>query len=128
MRHWLQKRRWWVWWGMTVAWTILLLAPMSHHELPILSALRIDLKFIIAKSIHVGMYAVITVWAGWLMAPLKYRFLLIFFLMAHACWTEMMQKVLESFGRGGNLEDVAWDHLGIALGIAVSWRWWTRES
>ena len=42
--------------------------------------------------------------------------------------TEMLQDYLRPYcHRGGDLYDAALDHVGIALGVLVSWKWWTRE-
>jgi hypothetical protein len=81
-----------------------------------------------AKTLHVGAYAFLTVMAAWLRVPVRYRFLLIFFLMAHATVTEVLQQVLvEIVGRTGSLWDVALDQLGITLGLLLAWRWWVEH-
>ena len=123
----LHKWRWWIWAGSTLAWTALLILPIPQGDFLVFDELRINLRYIVAKTVHVSMYAALTASAGWLAAPMRYRFLLIFCLMVHATLTEIAQVVLHAFGRSGTLQDVAWDHLGIAIGIAVSWRWWVRN-
>ena len=71
------------------------------------------------------MLAILT---GWLRAPVTQRFLLMFLLMAHATVTELIQEAtFEVAGRSGELHDVGFDHLGIALGVMLSWKWWTLE-
>lgn len=127
MSQMLHRWRWWIWAGSTVVWAAMLILPVPQADFLELGDLRINLKFIIAKTLHVSMYAVLTAWAGWLAAPMRYRFMLIFFLMVHATLTEVVQRAMQAWGRNGSLQDVAWDHLGIAIGIAVSWRWWIRN-
>ena len=53
--------------------------------------------------------------------------MVMFALTVHASATELLQVVLKDYcHRGGSLEDVGLDHLGIAIGFVVSWQWWTR--
>jgi VanZ family protein len=86
--------------------------------------LSLDQKKFIAKSGHVCAYALMTILSGWLRVPVRFRLLLLFFLMAHAAATEWIQLNLSH--RDGTVQDVVLDHLGIAAGLIVSWRWWSR--
>jgi VanZ family protein len=53
---------------------------------------------------------------------------MMFVLMLHAWGTEMLQEMLvDYFNRGGQLSDVAFDVMGIVIGVAISWKWWTRD-
>jgi len=45
--------------------------------------------------------------------------------MAHAAATEWVQ--LHVSNRTGTIQDVILDHIGIALGLAFSWKWWSKE-
>ena len=45
-----------------------------------------------------------------------------FFIMAHASLSELGQTALVE--RSGHLMDVVLDHMGIALGLLWSWKWW----
>jgi VanZ family protein len=65
-----------------------------------------------------------TILTGWLRVPVRFRLLLLFFLMAHAGTTEWIQ--LHVPNRGGTVEDVVLDHLGIGAGLIVSWKWWSQ--
>lgn len=82
-------------------------------------------KFLIAKTCHVSAYALMTILCGWLRVPVRFRLLLLFFLMAHAAATEWIQ--LNISNRTGTVDDVVLDHLGIAIGLAVSWKWWSKK-
>jgi hypothetical protein len=50
--------------------------------------------------------------------------LFVAFLSLHGIVTECLQPYV---GRGGALADVGLDHLGIALGLAIGWRWWRDQ-
>jgi VanZ family protein len=123
----LYKWRWWIWSGFMLAWTVALLAPTPPHGTWGESAeLDMERKFYAAKTLHVSVYAFLSVLSAGLRAPARYRFLLVFCLMAHATLTEVLQVLLEGItARNGNLMDVALDQIGITIGIAIAWRWWT---
>jgi len=109
-----------------LAWTTALLVPLPQGG-PLTFA-AVQPRLFLAKGLHVSAYAFLTVLAAWLRAPVRFRFLLIFFLMAHATLTEVLQRMShELTGRNGNLWDVALDHTGIALGVLLAWRWWTHD-
>jgi VanZ family protein len=80
-------------------------------------------KYIFMKSAHVSAYALLTILSGWLNVSIRYRWLLLFFIMAHAPVTELLQIPV---GRGGSLDDVGYDHLGVFLGLLMTWKWWSR--
>ena len=120
--------RWWLWGVYVAALTAALVLPVPATEgLPggeFISARR----YFIAKSVHVSAYALMAVLSAWLRVPLRYRWLLAFFLAAHAAATELTQWALTEAGwsqRTGTLQDVGYDFLGLALGIPVAWKWWT---
>src|SRR5579871_3063410 len=120
------KTRWALWCVFVAVWTGLLLMPAG----PVLGLLTrwefIEAhKYLLAKSLHVAAYAVMTILTGSLQFPARIRWLPIFFLMAHATLTEILQLRIE--GRTGTLYDVGYDEFGIALGIALSWKWWVKK-
>jgi VanZ family protein len=82
-------------------------------------------KFLLAKTGHVCAYALMTILSGWLRIPIRFRLPLLFFLMAHAAVTEWIQLNLSN--RTGTLDDVVLDHLGIAAGLVLSWKWWSKN-
>jgi VanZ family protein len=74
-----------------------------------------------AKSLHVCVYAFLTVYLSWL--PLRRgRWFLLAFLSLHAMATEFLQQFVP--GRTGTPLDVAIDHAGLLLGLALTWRHW----
>jgi hypothetical protein len=120
-----------IWTVYVTAWTVALLYPV----LPTTGLEGIDEvislhRYLIAKSVHVSAYAVLTILTAWLHAPSRYRWLFVFFLMAHGTATEMGQWIMRELVwsmRIGHLHDVAYDNLGVLIGLLVSWKWWTRE-
>jgi VanZ family protein len=49
-----------------------------------------------------------------------------FGVMAHAAATELIQ--LKIAGRSGQLTDVGIDHVGVLLGLMLTWKWWSAET
>jgi hypothetical protein len=119
--------RWGLWSLYAAAWTVALLVPMPEHGRWDLATVEINKKFLLAKALHVTAYAVMAGLTGWLRAPLRLRFFLMFFLMAHGTVTEVLQYSVDFIGRSGGLFDVGLDHIGIALGTLATWRWWAKE-
>ena len=113
--------RWLVWVLYLCAWTAALL---TTHPVQLATVVfpETTLRFLAAKLLHVSAYALLAVLSGWLRAPLRYRWLLLAFLPAHALGTEFLQQFVEL--RTGSWEDVGIDHLGLALGLTLSWRQW----
>jgi hypothetical protein len=123
--------RWLIWKFYVTLWTIALLSPV----IPETGMAHVDefispWRYLLAKAVHVTAFAVMTILTGWLHAPARYRWLLVFFLMAHATATEMGQwgmQQMEWSVRTGHLHDVAYDDVGILIGLLVSWKWWMKE-
>ncbi len=119
-----RKTRWCIWGAYVIIWTTLLLTPgRTIKELPMVDFLT-DIKYFVAKSLHISAYALMAILCGWLHAPARWRWLFVFFLMAHATLTEHIQEYVP--GRTGELHDVGFDNIGIAIGLALSWKWWIR--
>jgi hypothetical protein len=116
--------RWLLWLGYAAAWTTSLLMPVPQVNLSV-EGVGIDLHYLFAKGVHVSAYAVFTGLSGWLRVPARYRVPLLFVVMAHATATELLQTLTSH--RTGCLEDVGFDHLGVAVGLLLTWRWWTSE-
>jgi hypothetical protein len=116
--------RWLIWTLFVVAWTLALELPVPETGgLPG----GVTIKVAIAKSVHVAIYAALTALSGWVPVPARYRWLMMLFVMAHASGSELLQLALQDYcKRGGSLTDVGLDHLGIVIGAAASWKWWTR--
>jgi hypothetical protein len=113
-----------VWLIYVACWTTALVVPIPGQGEWHVSGFEIDLKFLFAKTVHVSGYALLAGLAGWLRVPLRYRWLIMYVLMVHATLTEVIQDNMRSLGRTGSLYDVALDHVGIALGLILSWNWW----
>jgi VanZ family protein len=79
------------------------------------------LHFPAAKFLHVSIYAFLTVYLKWLRLG-RWRWLLLLFLSLHAAGTEFFQQYVP--GRHGMFSDVLIDHIGIALGLALTWKCW----
>src|SRR4051794_36984890 len=101
-------RRWLIWGFYLTLWTIALLLPGGSENWP---GPEIDevRKHIIAKSMHVSAYAGLAILSGWLGVPARFRFLLVFLMMAHGTVTELLQLHIQ--GRTGALRDVGFNNL-----------------
>ncbi len=83
------------------------------------------LQFPAAKFLHVSVYAFLTLYLAWL--PLRRgRWLLLAFLSLHAAGTEFVQQFVP--GRHGVVSDVLIDHIGLLLGVALSWKCWVPRA
>jgi VanZ family protein len=111
-----------VWLVYFAAWTYALVTPIPPDPSAGLKVLA-SYKLLIAKTLHVVAYAVLAGLSGWLRVPCRFRWILLFVIMAHAPATELIQLQVE--GRSGELLDVGWDHLGIGLGLLLTWKWWS---
>lgn len=119
--------RWLIWSIFVVVWTVALEMPVPATDSLPADEITLTRKKVAAKTAHVAAYAVFTVLSAWVPMPMRYRWLMMLFVMAHATGTELLQEALHEYcGRGGSLDDVALDQLGILLGAAASWKWWTR--
>ena len=127
MSQFLFKWRCWIWTVCTFTWTLLLFVPVPAGDPWMIGEISFNVKFFISKTAHLCA-SFLTMFAGWLSAPMRYRFVLILFLMAHATLTELLQHAFAVLGRSGSLTDVAIDHLGIVIGVGLTWRWWVARS
>jgi VanZ family protein len=101
-------------------WTFALLTtyPAKVH----LEVLPTGLQFPTAKCLHVSAYALLTALVSGLPLRTGRRWALVAVLSLHAFTTEFLQRFVEL--RHGTLRDVGIDHLGIALGLVLIWKWW----
>lgn len=116
--------RWLIYLQALAAWTVGLLTP---H--PIRVGARVlppELRFWVAKALHVSAYAALAALLAWLPIRPRWRWLGLALLVLHGCATEYLQTFVE--GRTGSLRDVGLDSLGLALGLALSWRWWRHPA
>jgi hypothetical protein len=112
--------RWLIWFAVVVSWTIALLttAPVDVAH----AVLAREMIFPASKLLHVVVYAMLAVLSGWLRVSFRFRWLLLVFMSLHAMGTEFCQQFIPE--RGPSLWDVGIDHIGIFLGLAISWKWW----
>ena len=74
------------------------------------------------KLLHISAYAFLAAFAAWLLPENRMRFLPLVFLSLHAFGTEFLQQFVES--RTGSLPDVGFNHVGIGLGLLLTWWKW----
>jgi len=117
--------RWLVWVGYLLTWTWALLT--QRPKLPPWIPQPEWGLFLFSKAVHVGGYAALAVLSGWLRAPLKFRWLLLVFVLANGFVTEFFQSLLPT-GRTGSWRDVGIDLVGVALGLLVSRKWWREPA
>jgi hypothetical protein len=115
---------WLIWFAFAAIWTVGLILPMPG-DAPFHGPLHITFKFILHKTIHILAYVCWTVITIRLPVPARYRWLLMYFLMLHACLTELLQLHVST--RSGDLMDVLFDQTGIGLGVLISWKRWTAD-
>jgi len=113
--------RWILWFLYVAAWSAALL---TSHPVKVAGSVLPDdtIRFITAKSLHVAAYFVLTVLTAWQRVPRPWMWLLLTFLTFHALATEGLQNFVPL--RSGTWADVAIDHIGIVLGLIVTWKWW----
>jgi hypothetical protein len=132
------SRRWLVWLLFVGLWTSALLLPNPDEWARALllpatdSAIKphrvrqelldIVLSFFFSKTLHVVGYALLAMLSGWLGLAWRVRWRLLLFMSAHAMATELFQGL--SPGRHPSWRDVGLDHVGIALGLALTWKLW----
>jgi hypothetical protein len=114
--------RWMIWGVCVVAWTLALVTPQpAQIEREILPT---EAQYPAAKTLHIAAYAVLTMLSAWV--PMRRgRWWLLVFLSLHGMGTEYAQTFVE--GRFGCWRDVGIDHIGIALGLALTWKRWRGE-
>jgi VanZ family protein len=112
--------RWMVWIAYVAVWTVALLTPnpvaIAHAVLPH------EAVFTTAKTLHICAYAMGVVLSGWLQVTSRFRWALLVFISVHAMGTEFLQQYVPT--RTGSVRDVILDHIGIILGLILSWKWW----
>ncbi|MBI3821103.1 MAG: hypothetical protein HY289_00310, partial [Planctomycetes bacterium] len=87
--------RWLTWIAVIIAWTAALEFPVPQPEQMPAGEFIIGKKYVIGKTMHVGVYAVLAALSAWVAMPTRYRWVMMFVLMTHACGTEMLQEALE---------------------------------
>jgi len=123
------RGRWFVWFAFLILWSVALLMPnpIDPFNRYVLGGRELshEITFLMAKSLHVCAYAAAAILTGWLRVPGPRRWWLLAFWSFHAAATEVGQLFVP--GRTGSIRDVALDHLGLLIGLAISWRWWRSK-
>jgi VanZ family protein len=126
--RWLGKlgatTRWVIWLVFSGAWTVALLTPHPVHIAH--AVLPDDNAFYFGKTLHVAAYAFLVVLTSWLLVTNRVRWMLLACLSFHAFATEFLQNYVPE--RSGSLRDVGLDHLGLVLGLLLTFPWWWRKS
>jgi VanZ family protein len=104
-------------------WTWLLLEP---YPVPpaITEGLSANLRLILAKSLHAGVYAFLAVLGATLPVARRWRVFVVGFLVLHGVGTEIGQTYVPN--RTGKVTDVLIDWGGITTGL-LALRWWRRR-
>jgi VanZ family protein len=128
--------RWTVWCVFCVLWTTALLVPDPDALVRAILFGHADGEAVLrafdqhvtafSKALHVGAYAVFVILSGWVRAPFRTRVILVLFISAHAMATEALQQFVP--GRHPSLRDVGLDHLGMLIGLFLSWKRWVWKS
>jgi VanZ family protein len=114
------RLRWLVWGVYLAAWTAALLTPQPVEVAE--AVLPESAVFPAAKSLHIAAYAGLAILTAWLPVRRKTRWGLLAFLSFHTMATEYLQHFVPT--RYPSWEDVFIDHVGLLLGLLLSWRWW----
>jgi len=118
--------RWFVWCVFLLLWSVALLIPdpFDPFQRYVLGGQELSeqTSFLMAKTLHISAYAAAAILTGWLRVPGNWRWALLAFWSFHAAATEVGQRFVP--GRHGSLRDVGLDHLGLLIGVVISWRWW----
>jgi VanZ family protein len=111
-----------VWSVLLVAWTKALLTPLPNGAVEAVGGEGPAFWF--GKSLHVGVYAILTLLTIALPFPRRWRIGLIVMLVMHGGATEYLQQFVQ---RHNSWFDVGRDTLGCLIGTALGWRWLRRR-
>jgi VanZ family protein len=111
--------RWLLWAVYATLWTVVLLTtfPLAVRD----AIVPAQYGFSAGKILHVAAYAGFAILTSWLPVSRPWRWSLLALVALHAWVTEYVQPFV---GRGGSLRDVGLDHIGIVLGLLLSWKLW----
>ena len=120
----LRGGRFWRGWLCVLAvWTFALVAPGTWFGQAATAKVG---EIGVGKILHFAIYALLAGSAGWLPAPMKWRLAIALpLLSAHGALTEFLQTHVAA--REGCVRDWIIDTVGIALGFALTWRWWPAD-
>lgn len=81
--------------------------------------------FPLSKAVHITAYAMLAILTAWLPTSRRWRWQLLALLALHGFATELLQTWVPR--RTGSVRDACFDLLGLAVGLVLTWRWWTRD-
>jgi VanZ family protein len=116
---------WFIWLLCLCLWTLALLTsfPVQVKD----AVLPPQAGYHASKLLHVCAYAFLAGFAAWLLPDQLLRFLPILVLSVHAFGTEYLQQFVAL--RTGSLTDVGFNHVGLVLGLMLTWwKWWQIRS
>jgi len=100
-------------------WTWKLLEPSPVPD-TVMDEIPLDLRFLLAKLLHAGVYSFLTVLAAFLPVRRPYYWMIVATLVLHGIATEVGQTYTPN--RHGSVRDVLIDWTGIGLGlVALQW-------
>jgi hypothetical protein len=105
-----------------ILWTIGLLVPIPERSAEVLGGEWNE--FIFAKSLHAGAYAYLTILTALMNVSRRQHWLLLGLMSIHGFLTELLQWSIPLIHRHGCWRDVGIDHIGILLGLFLTWRRW----
>jgi VanZ family protein len=116
----IAPRVWWGVWLLYVAlWSASLLTP---QPITVRNAMiPEDYHFVVTKALHVGAYAVFAALTAFLPS---WRRVMLAIVVLHGPLTEYVQQFV---GRTGQVIDVGFDWLGVALGVLITWSRWRTD-
>ncbi len=116
----MKRALWTVWWLAVVVWTVALTTTFPVHIKE--TVMPVDPAGIhVAKVLHFCAYAFLAAFSLWLRPPVVWRWLIVLLLLEHGVATEWVQGFVPE--RTPRVDDVVIDHLGVALGVVLSWPW-----
>jgi VanZ family protein len=112
-----------IWSAVLLGWTVSLLRPIPPAAVAVVGGP--ERSFWFAKCLHVSVYVLLAVGASFLPGSVKIRRWLLLVLVLHGGLTEFLQQFVH---RGASWRDVGLDTLGVAIGVALTWKRWFGTS
>ena len=112
-----------LWFGILAAWTVALLRPIPHQAVKAVGGP--DNSFWVGKTLHVSMYAFLSVVLACTPWSRRLRIVLVLVLALHGGLTEFLQQFV---GRGASWRDVGLDTMGVIIGVMLTWKRWLTTS
>ncbi len=105
-----------------LAWTTALLMPIPQKSAEEVLGNGMGV-FYFSKIVHVTVYTIIAIWAGFLSKNRSSLWILLVLLSLHG-WTSEGLQLITKYHRTGRIADVGLDHLGLLLGLILNFPRW----